>query len=52
MAKGKGKGKGKGGERNSNRPNGKAAKKNPGVAPGAHNGKSVGGYSKRGTANR
>lgn len=30
----------------SERRNGKAPKKNPGVAPSAHNGKSVGGYSK------
>lgn len=31
--------------RNDARPCGKAFKKNPGVAPGAHNGKTVDGYS-------
>lgn len=33
------------GERNAARRNGKASKKHPGVSPGAHNGKSKGGYS-------
>ncbi len=31
--------------RNTERRNGKAPKKNPGVSPSAHNGKSEGGYS-------
>lgn len=31
--------------RNDERPNGKSTKKHSGVAPGAHNGKTKGGYS-------
>lgn len=33
------------GEKNANRRCGKASKKHPGVAPKAHNGHSIGGYS-------
>jgi hypothetical protein len=46
MAKGKSSSGGKG-DKNSERRNGKASKKNPGVSPKAHNGHTVGGYARK-----